>query len=71
MQNVGKCISHKENKRIFRWDTSLMFLIGGFVRRGAEEKKTSLDYQIVWQKKTTKKIFALPATTDSHATFYR
>ena len=71
MQNVGKRISNKEKKHIFCWDTSHIFLIGGFVRRGAEEKKSSLDSQIVWKKITTKKYFALLATTDSHAIFYR
>ena len=60
MQNVGKRLSHKEKKPVFCWDTPHIFLVGSFVRRGAEENKTLLDPQIVWQKKNHQKIFCTP-----------
>ena len=71
MQNVGKCTSHKEKKRILSLDNVHESIDSGSVERGGKEKETSLDRQILWRKKTVKKNFPLPATTDLQANFYR
>ena len=56
MQNVGKRTSHKEKKRILSLDNVHESIDSGSVARGGKEKETSLDRQILWRKKPSKKI---------------
>ena len=55
MQNVGKRLSHKGKKRILSLDTLHESIDSGCGERGAGEKRTSLEGQMVWRSRDTKK----------------
>ena len=71
MQNVGKRLSHKGKKRILSLDTLHESIDSGCGERGAGEKRTSLEGQMVWRSRDTKKKSAPLSPAESKANLSR
>ena len=71
MQNVGKRLQHKVKKRILSQDTLHESIDSGCGARGAGEKMTSLEGQMVRRSRDTKKQPAPLAPAESRANLSR